>query len=71
MAHRRAQEYFGGVPYTPPADANGAGFASFKFKVSDGTAESASAYTVTLDVSAVNDAPTGANKTVTRPVQMC
>ena len=55
----------GDLVYMPPADANGSAFASFTFKVSDGTAESASSYTMTLDVSAVNDAPTGSNKTVT------
>ena len=55
----------GDLVYMPPADANGSAFASFTFKVSDGTAESASSYTMTVDVSAVNDAPTGSNKTVT------
>ena len=55
----------GDLVYMPPADANGTGYASFAFKVSDGAAESASAYTMTVDVSAVNDAPTGSNKTVT------
>ncbi len=45
--------------YTPPANANGDDYASFGFKVSDGTDESASAYTMTIDVTAVNDAATG------------
>ena len=45
--------------YTPPANANGDDYASFGFKVSDGTNESASAYTMTIDVTAVNDAATG------------
>ncbi len=45
--------------YTPPANANGEDFASFTFRVSDGTAESASAYTMTVDVTAVNDPATG------------
>ena len=49
----------GKLTYTPPANANGSGYASFAFKVSDGTSESASSYTVTLDVTAVNDAATG------------
>ena len=44
--------------FTPVANANGAGYASFTFKVSDGTDESALAYTMTIDVDAVNDAPT-------------
>ena len=45
--------------YTPPANANGDDYARFGFKVSDGTDESASAYTMTIDVTAVNDAATG------------
>ena len=45
--------------YTPPANANGDDYASFGFKVSDGTDESASAYTMTIDVTAVNDDATG------------
>ena len=48
----------GNLVYTPPADANGTPYASFTFKVSDGTSESA-AYTVTINVTAVNDAATG------------
>ena len=43
--------------FTPVADANGANYASFTFKVSDGVLESASAYTMTLDVTPVADAP--------------
>ena len=49
----------GDLVYTPPPDANGAGYASFTFRVSDGTDESALAYTITLDVTAVNDPATG------------
>ena len=45
--------------YNPPANANGDDYASFGFKVSDGTDESVSAYTMTIDVTAVNDAATG------------
>ena len=45
--------------YTPPAHANGDDFASFTFRVSDGTDESASTYTMTVDVTAVNDPATG------------
>ena len=40
----------GNLVYTPPADANGTGYASFTFKVSDGTDESAVANTMTIDV---------------------
>ena len=45
--------------FTPEPNAHGAGHASFTFKVSDGTDESASANTVTFDVTSVNDAATG------------
>ena len=54
----------GKLTYTPPANANGRGYASFTFKVNDGTADSAQ-YTMTIDVTAVNDAATAANGTVT------
>ena len=49
----------GGLVYTPPPDANGTGYASVAFKVGDGTDESALAYTIALDVTAVNDPATG------------
>ena len=50
----------GDLVYTPAANANGTAYASFTFKVSDGTHESASAYTMTVNVTAVNDPATGA-----------
>ena len=50
----------GDLVYTPAANANGTDYASFTFKVSDGTHESASAYTMTVNVTAVNDPATGA-----------
>ena len=50
--------------FTPATDANGAAYASFNFKVSDGADESASGYTMTIDVTAVNDAPTAVDVTV-------
>ena len=49
----------GGLKYAPPANANGTGYASFKFKVNDGTADSASEYFITINVTAVNDPATG------------
>ena len=49
----------GNLAYTPPADANGTGYASFTFKVSDGTDVSAAAYTMTIDVTQGNDPATG------------
>ena len=53
-----AEADIGTLTYTPPANANGAGYASFTFKVNDGTVDSSSAYTMTINVTAVNDAPT-------------
>ena len=50
--------------YTPPADANGDPFATFKFKVYDGYDDSVDAYDMTIDVTAVEDAPTAGHKTV-------
>ena len=61
----KAQLDGGELEFTPAADENGAGYASFTFKVSDGTEESAATYTMTIDVTAVNDAPEGADRTVT------
>ena len=52
-----ASDLGGNLTYTPAADEHGIGYASFRFRVSDGTAESASDYTMTIDVTPVNDAP--------------
>ena len=49
----------GALKYAPPANANGTGYTSFKFKVNDGTADSASEYFMTINVTAVNDPATG------------
>ncbi|WP_211825544.1 tandem-95 repeat protein [Kistimonas asteriae] len=54
----------GNLIFTPAANANGTGYADLKFTVSDG-ALSSSAQTLTFDVTAVNDAPTAADKTLT------
>ncbi|MEO8859437.1 MAG: DUF4347 domain-containing protein, partial [Burkholderiaceae bacterium] len=61
----------GKLQFTPAANANGAGYASFGFQVQDdgGTANGgadldAVVRTMTLNVSAVNDAPVGTSKTV-------
>ena len=51
--------------FRPAADANGASYDTFTFSVNDGTTDSASTYTMTIDVTAVNDAPTAADNTVT------
>ena len=62
----------GNLVFTPAANANGAAYASFTFQVQDdgGTANGGvdldpSANTLTINVTAVNDAPAGADKTVT------
>ncbi|MEQ8854829.1 Ig-like domain-containing protein [Gimesia sp.] len=61
----RADIDAGNLTYTPVANANGAGYASFGFSVNDGTADSVSSYAMTVDVTPVNDAPTAADNTVT------
>ena len=55
----------GKLTFDPASNANGAGYANFQFKVSDGTAYSAVTNTMTIDVTAVNDAPTASDGTVT------
>ena len=47
----------GNFTFTPAQNGNGAGYASFTFRVHDGRDESASDYTMTIDVTPVNDAP--------------
>ena len=46
------------LTFTPVANASGAGYDSFGFSVNDGTSDSATSYTMTIDVTAVNDIPT-------------
>ena len=46
----KAQIDAGMLAFTPVAGASGIGYASFTFKVNDGTDDSASAYTMTIDV---------------------
>jgi hypothetical protein len=62
----------GHLTFAPAANANGDGYASFTFHVQDdgGTANGGvdldlTANTITVDVTSVNDAPEGADKTVT------
>ena len=50
----------GKLRFTPTANDSGDAYASFTFRVSDGTEESASAYTMTVNVTAMNDPATGA-----------
>ena len=58
----------GNLTYTPQANDHGDAFASFTFKVSDGTAESAGGAVMTINVTKVNDVPTGAPAIVGAPV---
>ena len=46
------------LTFTPVAGASGTGYASFTFKVNDGTDDSVSAYTMTIDVAASPASPT-------------
>ena len=55
----------GNLVFSPATNANGAGYASIGFKVHDGTAFSAAANTLTIDVTADNDAPTASDQSVT------
>jgi len=47
----------GKLQFVPAPDGNGSGYASIGFKVSDGTAFSINANTLSVDVTPVNDAP--------------
>ena len=47
------------LTFMPAADGNGDAYASFTFRVSDGTDESAADYSMTVNVTAVNDVATG------------
>ena len=55
----------GGLTFTPAPGGSGGDYASFMFKVNDGTDFSASANTITFNVTPANTAPTAANNTVT------
>ena len=47
------------LKYSPPANLYGLAFASFTFKVNDGTVDSDNAYTMTIDVKGADDPATG------------
>ena len=53
-----AQIAAGRLRFVPDANENGTPYATIRFQVSDGTDLSAAAYTLTVNVTAVNDAPT-------------
>ncbi|MEM8964820.1 MAG: Ig-like domain-containing protein [Bacteroidota bacterium] len=52
------------LKFLPATNGNGTGYADFDFTVNDGTADAAASNTITFDVTAVNDAPTAADKTL-------
>ena len=49
------------LTFAPDSNENGSSYNTFTFTVNDGTTNSSSSYTMTVDVTAVNDAPTVAN----------
>ncbi|MCP4406749.1 MAG: hypothetical protein GY807_03145, partial [Gammaproteobacteria bacterium] len=51
----------GNLTFVPVTAQNGSGYDSFGFSVNDGSLDSVSSYTMTLDVTAVNDASTFSN----------
>ena len=59
----------GNLTFAPAADANGAAYANFDFKVYDGTEYSASSYIMTIDVTPVGDTPQVANITTFEDTQ--
>ncbi|MBP2835520.1 putative Ig domain-containing protein [Dickeya parazeae] len=56
----------GKLTFRPTANANGTGYASFTWKVSDGTVLSGNTGTMTLNVTPVNDAPVISNTSVSK-----
>ena len=48
----------GHLRFNPSLNENGTNYASFGFKVNDGTVDSVNTYTITYNVTATNDAPT-------------
>ena len=54
-----ATAQIGTLKYDPPANESGSPFTSFTFRVNDGTDDSVATNTMTVNVTAVNDAPTG------------
>ena len=51
------------LTFVPDSNENGSSYNTFTFTVNDGTTNSASSYTMTVNVTAVNDAPTVVNDT--------
>ena len=65
QAIARARLDAGALKFTPAANGNGSAYAAFTFRVSDGTVLSAASRRLTVDVTAVEDAPEAADSTVT------
>ena len=61
----RGQLNNGDLTYRPPPNGNGADFASFNFKAKDGSLDSSNFATMTIHVTAVNDAPEAGDDAVT------
>ncbi|QDU51614.1 DUF4347 domain-containing protein [Gimesia panareensis] len=61
----RADIDAGNLTFTPVTNASGSSYDSFGFVVNDGALESSPSNTMTVDVTAVNDAPTASDNTVT------
>ena len=55
----------GHLRFAPAADSSGSGYTTFAYKVNDGENYSSAASTFTINVTAVNDAPTATAQTVT------
>ena len=49
--------------FNPAANENGSSYTTFNFTVNDGDADSATPNTITVNVTAVNDAPSATNDT--------
>ena len=57
----------GGLRFSPAAHASGTPYAQFGFKVSDGTDDSVNAYTMTVNVTPVNDNPSSVHSSISVP----
>ena len=57
----------GKLTFVPAPNANGSPYATFRFMVSDGTDYSVADYTMTVDVTPVNDAPVAVDDTYSTP----
>ncbi|MGM0588506.1 MAG: FG-GAP-like repeat-containing protein [Bacteroidota bacterium] len=54
----------GNLQFVPVADENGNAYATFDFTVNDGTVDAASANTITINVTAVNDVPVASDEAI-------